>query len=64
MKKVIIAGGSGFIGKKLSDHYNAKGYEVVILTRKANYKESGIRYVNWDAKNIGPWSKNSKGHQY
>ena len=61
MKKVIIAGGSGFIGKKLSDHYNAKGYEVVILTRKENCEESGIRYVNWDAKNIGPWSKELEG---
>lgn len=34
MKKVLIAGGTGFIGQKLEDHLLAKGYEVKILTRK------------------------------
>lgn len=34
MKKVLIAGGTGFIGQKLEDYLVAQGYEVKILTRK------------------------------
>jgi uncharacterized protein len=61
MKKVIIAGGSGFIGKKLSQHYIAKGCEVVVLTRKKPHEESGIRFAQWDAKTLGPWSNELEG---
>ena len=32
-KKIIIAGGSGFIGHNLTQKLIAGGYEVVILTR-------------------------------
>lgn len=34
MKKVVIAGGTGFIGQKLENYLVAQGYEVKILTRK------------------------------
>lgn len=55
MKKVIIAGGSGFLGQCLASHFVQKGYEVVILSRKAKRDGEGIRYVVWDVKSKGPW---------
>ena len=53
--KVIIPGGSGFIGKFMADFFKEKNYEVVILTRGTARKEHGIRYLNWDGKTFGDW---------
>jgi hypothetical protein len=51
MKTIIIAGGSGFLGKVLEDYFAQKGYSVKILTRKPK-KENDIY---WNAKDIGKW---------
>ncbi|PWK18403.1 hypothetical protein LV89_04102 [Arcicella aurantiaca] len=49
--KIIIAGGSGFLGKSLEKHF--QNHEVWILTR--NPRRSNEIY--WDAKNLGEWSE-------
>ena len=38
MKKVIITGGAGFLGSKLSETLNNSGYEVLAIGRK-NYND-------------------------
>ena len=38
MKTVLIAGGSGLIGKKLNQVLSKKGYKVYTLTRKAKHR--------------------------
>jgi len=55
MKKIIIAGGSGFIGSYLSKHFLDKGYEIIVLSRGKSKTENNIRYVNWDGKNVSDW---------
>jgi uncharacterized protein (TIGR01777 family) len=45
--KIVIAGGSGFIGKKLTDFLLGEGHEVVILTRKEVISSKGVSYVVW-----------------
>ena len=35
MKKIIIAGGTGFIGEYLSHYFKSNGYEVFIISRQA-----------------------------
>ena len=35
-KKIVIAGGSGFLGQSLSKAFVLDGSDVVILTRKQN----------------------------
>src|SRR6266850_2311518 len=35
MKRIILAGGSGFLGHPLAGHFQKAGHEVVILTRSA-----------------------------
>lgn len=55
MKKVILAGGSGFIGNYLSQYFWRKGYEVVVLSRREISVKGGVRYVKWDTDEVGSW---------
>lgn len=51
MAAVLITGGTGTIGKKLSTMLVSKGYGVIILTRNAEKKEApvkGISFAKWD----------------
>ena len=47
--KVIIGGGSGLIGKVLTDKLLSKGYEVSWLSRSAGYAK--VPLVQWDPLN-------------
>ncbi|MCB0824652.1 MAG: TIGR01777 family oxidoreductase [Armatimonadetes bacterium] len=57
--KIVIAGGSGFLGQAVADHLSDLGYEIVILSRSA----SGSKYKNvqWDGKSQGAWSSELDG---
>lgn len=52
--KLIIAGGNGFLGKVLCNHF-AETNDIIVLSRERSRVQDGIRYENWDAKNIGTW---------
>ena len=52
MKKIIIAGGSGFLGQVLENYFNTKGYEIKIFTRYPK-KENDVL---WNAKDLGNWT--------
>lgn len=60
-KKVILAGGSGFLGKALASFLTQKGYEVVIFTRGDSHERQQIRYVHWDGKTPGEWTREIDG---
>ncbi len=67
-KKIIIAGGTGYIGQEISNYFGGDN-DVVILTRKVDYEKTNafgenavenailnkIRFVKWDAVNLGDW---------
>lgn len=56
MKKIVIAGGTGFIGKNLTNFFLAKGYFVIILTREIlNSNIENLKYLNWDGNSIDSW---------
>ena len=65
MSRVIITGGTGFIGRPLSLRLIRKGFEVVCLTRHAvaaiNRERNGIKYVEWDGKSAAGWSEYAEG---
>lgn len=45
--KIVIAGGTGFVGKKLTKLLLDEGHQVVLLTRGMSKQESGIEYIQW-----------------
>lgn len=60
-QKILIPGGSGFLGQRVAYYLKEKGFDIVILTRgKAKIKD-GIEYVYWDGKTIGDWTKHLDG---
>jgi uncharacterized protein len=59
--KIILAGGSGFLGSVLADYFAARGMEVVILSRKPRTREGLVREVRWDGATGGDWHKELEG---
>ena len=67
-KKIILAGGTGFIGQEMTKYFG-KANEIVILTRKIKNEKTNrnnydslsgddlqnVRYVKWDGKSCGNW---------
>lgn len=49
--KILIAGGTGFLGKNLEKYFTEKGNQVYILTRKPERENE----IYWDAGTIGEW---------
>src|SRR5689334_18917781 len=55
MKKIILAGGSGFLGSVLAKYFHSKLYDVVILSRNPKLYDPFTRHIYWDGKNFGGW---------
>ncbi|HXF09593.1 MAG TPA: NAD-dependent epimerase/dehydratase family protein, partial [Desulfuromonadaceae bacterium] len=60
-KRIVIAGGSGFIGTALANACVKRGYEVVVLTRSPKSRSAGIKEVEWDGEHLGEWIKHVDG---
>jgi len=52
--RIVIAGGTGFIGRKLTNMLLCEGHEVVILTRKDKQPANRVQYVKWLAEDASP----------
>jgi uncharacterized protein (TIGR01777 family) len=59
--RIVIGGGSGFIGHHLTNRFRQQGHDVVILTRTASARSDGVREVAWDGRTFGPWSRELDG---
>jgi uncharacterized protein (TIGR01777 family) len=55
VKKIVIPGGAGFLGRALATSLAAAGYEIVIFSRRPAPATGKIRTVVWDGRNLGPW---------
>jgi uncharacterized protein (TIGR01777 family) len=54
-KRIVLAGGSGFLGQALAASLLADGYEVHVLSRGAAAHELLGTMVPWDGASIGSW---------
>lgn len=59
--RIVIAGGSGFLGLNLARHLAALGCEPVILSRHRPSGDFPGRHVAWDARSVGDWARELDG---
>ncbi len=60
-QKIILAGGSGFLGGELAKHFKTLDWDVVILTRSPKSRTDGVREIAWDTKSLGDWARELDG---
>jgi uncharacterized protein len=63
--KTVIAGGSGFIGQKLTHEFLEEQHRVVILTKRPSgirtIQNPNLEYAHWDGMTEGNWMKELDG---
>lgn len=62
--RVIITGGSGLVGQRLTQRLTDEGHEVIVLSRNADWVvglPKGARAVDWDAKTAQGWGHLANG---
>jgi uncharacterized protein (TIGR01777 family) len=59
--KIIIAGGTGFIGNFLKEHFRTKAEKVIILSRSVAKETGNVSYLQWDGKTLGSWKEQLEG---
>jgi hypothetical protein len=62
--KVVLTGGTGLIGDRVSQYLARQEYEIAALTRRAGQKSLhgiNLRFIEWDAQTLGAWAKEIDG---
>lgn len=60
--KIVIAGGSGFLGRPLADTLLHDGHEVIVLSRTPDARVApGARAAAWTPGGTGPWVSHIDG---
>jgi uncharacterized protein (TIGR01777 family) len=54
---IVLAGGSGFLGRSLIQALTGSGCRITVLTRSETMTaDKDVRYVTWDACSLGCWT--------
>ena len=61
MKRIILAGGSGFLGQVLAEHFLRSGHKITVLTRSPKPARPDIREIKWDADHAEGWARELEG---
>lgn len=66
-QRIVISGGTGFLGSRLATRFVRDGHDVVVLTRSerlpAELAQQGVRRATWDALSGGEWEREVDGAQ-
>lgn len=54
--RVVIAGGTGFLGLSLARHLGELGYEVALVSRHPPRGDSPWKHAVWDGRTVGDWA--------
>ena len=61
INKLILAGGTGFLGQAIIDRFSKQGTQIVVFTRGGNWNVGNTSYIHWDGKTVGEWTKELEG---
>jgi len=53
---IVIAGGAGFLGRALTEHFTSLGWRVVVLSRHARAELGKVHFLRWDGATRGDWA--------
>jgi uncharacterized protein (TIGR01777 family) len=57
MRKIVMAGGTGFLGSCLTSHFVNAQDRVIVLTRSASRTNGSVEYIQWDGRTLGEWKE-------
>ncbi|MEO8696407.1 MAG: TIGR01777 family oxidoreductase [Acidimicrobiales bacterium] len=57
---VVVAGGTGSVGRRLADDVASRGDDVTILTRSPR-PDIAHRQIRWDGRTVGAWATELEG---
>ncbi len=60
-KRIVIAGGSGFLGLSMAEAFAGDGAEVMILSRSKPKVASDWTHHVWDGRTLGDWAETLDG---
>lgn len=59
--RIVIAGGTGFLGLALARHLTDRGAEVVLISRNEPDRPGPWTHVSWDGRSPGDWIESLEG---
>ena len=59
--KVVVAGGTGFLGLNLAQYLVEAGCEVVLISRNDSKTDGSWTHAKWDGRTVGNWAKHLEG---
>jgi hypothetical protein len=60
--KIVISGGTGFIGRRLIEQLLHEHHDIVLLTRRRRSDiPAAVQQEPWDAKTVGAWCREVDG---
>lgn len=60
-QKIVLAAGTGMLGKALTKRFSQNTAEIVVLSRSPRAKSGNVRTVVWDGRNPGNWCNELEG---
>jgi uncharacterized protein len=61
MHKIIVFGGTGFLGLSLANHLQPRGYEIILVARNTPKKNIPFTFCTWDGVSVGSWKEHFTG---
>ena len=55
-KRIAIAGGSGFLGLSMAEHFIENGADVSLISRTIPKSHGAWTHFAWDGRSVGDWT--------
>jgi uncharacterized protein len=59
--RIVIAGGTGFLGQNLARYLGDIGCQVVVMSRHPSVGDRRWHHATWDARTLGDWVRHLDG---